>query len=308
MDIVFDQEIYYSNKQHLPLGEVAKSLLALEKATAIAPRAIELLYKDVIAHDFEIIIDELHSGSLTEKLKYYLKPVFQKQLEDATWIDIETLEGKTPEVKEKIVALIFIAVVLFALYEAKQRFFPNSPTNHIEQQINVTLQAGRDISGIDEETLRKALTQAVQEDQDAIKGAVGFVKPAKRDPDASIQIDGKPYLSSQAIAEIPSTLPDEDLRERAIDLANTTISIRATDKDSGKKGWAATIPEFMDRRIRIHISPDIDLNYLAHHDVVVGNVTVFYSTDDAGRIMKPHAHLFSIDKGETASLINKDNL
>lgn len=303
MDIAFDQSIYYSNKEHLSLGEVAKSLLALEKAAVIAPRVMELLYPDVVADDFEIVIDELHSGSLSEKLKYYLRLALQRQLEEATGVDVGTLEGKPAEVLEAIVALMVIVGILFALGEAKKRFFPDSPTTHIEQQINIKIQEGREITGIDEQTLRAAFAQAIQENPDAVKGAVGFVKPAKKDAEAAIQIDGKPYLSSQAIAEVPSALPEEDAPERAIDLENTTIYVRATDKDSGKRGWAATIPEFLDKRIRIHISPDIDLAYLARHDVVVGNVTVFYSTDGSGRIVKPHAHLFSISKEQTAKLV-----
>lgn len=302
MYIQFQQEIYYSNKEHVPLSEIAKSLLALEKAAAAAPRALELLYKDVVPQGVQIYVDELQSGSLSEKLKYYVRLAFQKQMGDEFGVEPNLLEIQSESKKQDIAAWVIAAILVMAIQTAKDKFFPGTSSVHIEQQVNVTLQAGRDITGIDEQTLRNVIKQAVQENPEAMKGAVGFVKPAKLDPEASIQIDKKPYLSSQAILEIPSSIPDEPQNERALELTNTTIAIRATDKDSSKKGWAATIAEYSEKRMRLHIAPGVDLNYLAHHDVVVGNVTIFYSIDDTGKVYKPHAHLFSIDKEATKAL------
>jgi hypothetical protein len=302
MDIIFEQEVYYSNKEHLPLNDIAKSLLALEKAVAIAPRVLESLYEDVVAKGIEIFIDELHSGSLSEKLRYYLHVAFQKRIEDEAGLQLGTLEGLPQEKRQQIAAWLIAAGLLVALKFAADAISNKSPKTHIEQQINITLEAGGDITGIDPGVLRSALEQAARENPEAIKGAVGFIKPAKRDQEASIELDRQPYLSSQALAEIPSALPDDETQEKSIEFEDVEIYIRATDRDSGKRGWAATVPEFMDRRIRLHISPGIDLNFLAHNDVVVGNVSVFYSLDEKGNVVKPHAHLFSINEEATSSL------
>lgn len=302
MYIQLQQEIYYSNKEHLPLNEIAKSLLSLEKAAAVTPRALELLYKDVVPQGVQIYVEELQSGSLSEKLKYYIQLAFQKWMGKEFGIEPNLLEAQNESKRQEVVRWLIGAILLIAIQAAKERFFPGAASTHIEQQVNLTLQAGRDITGINEETLKSAIKQAVKENPDALRGAIGFVKPAKRDSEAEISIDRKPYLSSRAISEIPSAIPDDPQNESVLNFANTEIAIRATDKDSSKKGWAATIPEYSDKRIRLHIAPGVDLNYLAHHDIVVGNVTVFYSVDDVGRVYKPHAHLLSIDKEATKAL------
>lgn len=301
MDIVFDQEIYFSNKNHLPLNDIAQSLLALQKAVVVAPRAMELLYEDVIADGVEIFIDELRSGSLSENLKYYFRVGLQKHVEDQVGIPIESLENQPPDRIKKIAAWLIAAGMLFALKAASESFQSKEPKTHIDQQINISLNAGRDITGIETNILRNALEKSVRENPEAVKGAVGFVRPAKKDIEASIQLDRSQFLSSQAIAEVPSALPEEELQEKSIEFANTEIYIRATDRDSGKKGWAATIPEFRESRIRLHVAPGIDLNFLAHSDVIVGNVIVFYSIDDRGNVVKPRAHLISLNEQKTKS-------
>ena len=72
MEIEFSQNIYYSNKKKIPIAEVANALLALEEVSALTPILLERLFDDVTVQNMAIYVDELHSGSLKEKIKYYL--------------------------------------------------------------------------------------------------------------------------------------------------------------------------------------------------------------------------------------------
>lgn len=308
MDISFNQEIFYSNKEHLLLSEVAEALLAAEKSASAAPDVIEALFNGVKVHDFRVYVDELHSGSLTEKLKYYLKLVIQKHIEDKTGVELGDLESAPDEKKKQIIAWAIAAATVMALKVAADRYLPNQDSTNINQQVNVTIEQGHMITGIDNEVLRSAIENSISENPSAVAGAVEFVKPAKKDSDARIDIDGQSYLSSAAIAEVPNELPENELQEKSLELEDTEIQIRATDKDSGKRGWGATIPEFSEKRMRISIAPGIDLVHLAHFDQIVGNVTIFYSIDEHGTVTNIRAHLFSVDLEATDELAGDNAL
>lgn len=299
MNIEFARHIYYSNKDHLSVREIAEALLALEKVANPVGEVIEALYDDVVYQSLRIELDELQSGSLSERVRFYLRLAFQKHVEKEAGIEFKSLEGEQAEKKANIAGWALAVVVLFGAKAAADRVWPTKPKQHIDQQINLTLQAGRDITGIEVEKLRTAVQRAIADDPSAIKGAVGFARPAKSDDRAAISIDDAPFLPPEAIAEIPSGMQDEEPQEKVIELEGVEIYIRATDRDSGKRGWGATIPAYSDKRIRLHVAPGIDLIKLAHCDVVIGDVAIFYSVDGNGNISKPHAHLYSVDLDKT---------
>jgi hypothetical protein len=299
MEISFIQNIYYSNKEKIPISEVAKSLLALEELSRVAPEILEKLYEDVTVRNMSVYVDELASGSLKEKINFYFWVAFQKFLAEESGLEPKQLEEESPERRNDILAWVMVAILVIALKAAADKVFPNSEKENIAQQINITFNAGRDITGIDTEKLRKTVEGVVENNPQVVKGAVGFVKPAKKEKEAYIEIDRNSRLSSSFLNEIPDGMIEEGEQEKVIELANTVVFIRATDKDSGKRGWGATILEFNERRIRMHVAPGIDLKFLAHQDVVIGDVAIFFSVDKEGNIRKPHAHLYSIDKDAT---------
>ncbi|MEJ1486964.1 MAG: hypothetical protein RPU72_01165 [Candidatus Sedimenticola sp. (ex Thyasira tokunagai)] len=224
---------------------------------------------------------------------------FQKYLKDESGIEPKEFGEESPEKRSSIIAWVIVATVVVALKVAADKAFPNADKENVIQQVSITFNAGRDITGIEEEKLRETIGQAIESNPQVVKGAVGFAKPAKKEKNAYIEFDNKGKLHASFLREVPSGLIDEDEKEKVIELSNTEVFIRATDKDSGKRGWGATIPEFSEKRIRMHVAPGIDLVFLSHQDVVIGDVALFYSVDREGNIRKPHAHLYSVDKDET---------
>ncbi|MEJ1397746.1 MAG: hypothetical protein RPU52_09505, partial [Candidatus Sedimenticola sp. (ex Thyasira tokunagai)] len=57
MELSITQDIYYSNKEKIPLSEVARSLLALEEVSRIAPDILEKLYEDVTVQSMSVFVD-----------------------------------------------------------------------------------------------------------------------------------------------------------------------------------------------------------------------------------------------------------
>ena len=299
MEIEFTQDIYYSNKKKIPIADVAKALLALEKVSSLAPILLENLFDDVNVKNMSIYVDELESGSLKEKIQYYLWVAFQKNLSENSGVEYNNIENKSDSNKSNIVGWVIAASLVVALKYAADKAFPNQEKPYIQQQINITVQAGRDITGMDTDELLEKIEAVVKENPEAIKGAVEFTKPAKNESDAYLKFGEDVNFSPEFLKEVPNSLLIEDEQERVIELNATEVFIRATDKDSGKKGWGATVPEFNEKRIRMHIAPGIDLVFLFHQDVVIGDVAIFYLIDSEGNIRKPHIHLYAVDKEAT---------
>ena len=238
---------------------------------------------------------------LKEKIKYYLWVAFQNNIADQSGIDYKNLENESEEKKSNVIGWLLAASLIVALKFAADKAFPNEQKPHIENQINITIQAGKDITGVSEEKLLETIKSVVRENPDAVRGAIGFSNPAKKESDSYLSIGEEVKFTPELLQEVPSGLLEDEEQERVIELEATDIYIRATDKDSGKTGWGATIPEFSKKRIRMHIAPGIDLTFLAHMDIVVGNVAIFYSVDGEGKIRKPHVHLYGIDKERSIS-------
>jgi hypothetical protein len=299
MEVTFEHEIHFSNKSHLLLTDVAKSLLALDRNAKAAPVALEKLFDDVRASDIELYLDNLQTGSLTEKLKFRLKFALQHHIEKNSGLPLGKLSKQPKEKQEQIAAWLFAAVLLIGLREGSELLKARRGKPNLDQQINIILHQGQEITGIEKNTLNGAIDEALHETPGSISGAIDFARPAKKDPNASITLNRHQFLSRESLAEIPSSVQEEQT-EKSVDLHNTLILIRATDRDSGKKGWGATIPEFSDGRMRVTVAPGINLDVLAHQDSAIGNVTIFYTTDNSGNVVKKHAHIFSIGTDKRA--------
>lgn len=299
MEIEFTQDVYYSNKKKIPLSEVAKSLLALEQASSIAPELIERLFDDISVRNMSIYVDELETGSLKEKIQYYLTVGFQKNISELTGVEYTNIETASSEKQKQILGWAIAAGLIFSFKVASDKAFPNQEKPNIENQINITIQAGRDVTGLDAEELISAVEGVVRDNPRAVKGAVDFASPAKKEQGAYLSLDRETTFSPELLAEVPGGVIDEEERERVLELENEDIFIRATDKDSSKKGWGATIPAFSEKRLRMHIAPGLDLTFLSHMDIVVGDVSIFYRILSDGTIVRPHAHLYAVDKEAT---------
>ena len=296
MEYSFSQEIYFSNKKSLLVSDVAKSLLSLSKVSKLTPQVIERLFEGTIISDIELYIDNLESGSLTERIKYYFSLAVQKKIDGLVGGGAPTLDGANSERFNNIAAWVMALLLLYGLKVGADKVFSNQPRENLKNEVNIVINTGVEVTGVDKETIQKTIREVVQKNPDLPKNAIEFAKPAKSDPSASITYDQRYKISEKALSEVPFTIYEDDKTEHSVRLENTEIRIRATDKDYAGRGWGAIIPAFYDRRVKMNVDPSIDLSELAHADVVYGDIVVFHQLDDEGNIKKPHAHLYKLYK------------
>src|SRR3546814_9943611 len=120
--------------------------------------------------------------------------------------------------------------------------------------------------GMSAEEVRKICegTLTVQDRRRVARNAVDSVAPARREPGASIEMTVG-VISDAAVRETPSPELMEQVQpaEVIVKLRAAEVQIRALDLDSGRRGWAAVIPDLSSRRVSLRVVPGIDLEQLA---------------------------------------------
>jgi hypothetical protein len=310
LDLSFNHAVIYSNKGTVPVPDIARSLLATEHlATEYLPRLLERLFEGLTVQALEVELRHVqHESPLTEKYLFKLAVVFQERLEKY----ITALGDKTGfailKDNRELLSLLIILLVLYGAQYASKLVSPDKPAVHIEGNNNSVLVAAGDVIGIPPAQLQQIISEvlASHRDQKAVaSNAVDIVAPAKREPGAIISTisetpGGAVMIDRSAITEVPdrATLESLEPDEWTETLESVTINIRATDRDHAKSGWAVMIPSVSERRIRMQIVPGIDLDQLARHEEVRGDVIVSYRRQQDGTARATGAHLYRLHQPE----------
>lgn len=286
MEIILSPTLYYDTKVPPSLGDVGASLQALERIAKRAPAVLERLFDGLSVSDISAHVERIENGSLSDqillKITAQVQQSIQRRIEGiGEKLGIEKLKANSELMSWVILLLIIVGGTL-----AVQMFTPNpSAGTHIEGDRNVILTIGQDMTGYTPEELADFVNQSVRDKKQLARDAVEVLAPARADPNTSLSNGrgGNIRISPESIREIPRHLAPDEEEETLLDLSRADIFIRATDMDSGKKGWGVVIPEIHpERRITMHVTPGIDLVKLARHERVVGDVTVLMKPDGKG--------------------------
>lgn len=85
MELTVHQQIYYSNKELIPIKDVAESLLALEAIIRQSPDVLEAMFPGTKIQSVEVYINELKSDSIWEDV--VVKFIFGNQQKFDEFID-----------------------------------------------------------------------------------------------------------------------------------------------------------------------------------------------------------------------------
>ncbi|MCG5526650.1 hypothetical protein LRB11_17240, partial [Ectothiorhodospira haloalkaliphila] len=142
-----------------------------------------------------------------------------------------------------------------------------------------------DMLEMDGEALRGIIESAVSDKEKLARDAAKFVKPAKRDREATITFDNHEELRIQSPTVQAMPIDHGRLEpERSIeDYPDVEVIIRATDLDSYKRGWGAVVPVLGERRVRLQVDPSVDPAALMANPRVRANITVVSETDASGK-------------------------
>lgn len=285
-DFVFEatHDFYYSNKQAVPLGEIAESLLALERVIKMSPRVLEELTQAPIDR-IEVYVDELHSGSLFEKIliRYFFKD------EEGLNAFVDKVRDHVGEGvgRKTVIGATIMAMLGYGAFMAGKAM--NAPAqNTITANNNVIISLGAETAGLAPEAFKAIIEAAIPDKKALAESSLKVIKPARADPAASISMDG-----SDALAMPPAVIaatPDAvkfDKQDKVEHLPDVDLHIRATNRDSRKAGWAGLIPGKIDKRMRLQIDPSVEIEEVAGKFVVRANVMLFHKLDKDGKHLVP---------------------
>lgn len=283
MEIVIHQQIYYSNKELVPIREVAESLLALEAVIRQSPEVLEKLFPGTKIDAVEIFINELRSDSIWEDV--VIKFVFGSQ--EKFDIFVSSLREKVGMDNimnnHKLLSSILLVMLLTggAYYLGKDKSATPQQKAVIEANNNTIINIGAGMLELDPEEFKSLIEGAIKDKDKLAKNAIRVIKPAKRDPEANITFNDNKQLriESQAIQAMPRYVSEPEEEEFIEDFKSIDLEVRATDLDSTKRGWAVVIPDFGKKRVRLQLDPTVSPEEVLEKRMFTGSVTIIFGHD-----------------------------
>lgn len=271
--------LYFSTENAVPVGDIARSLIALEKIILSSQFAFEGITSVDIAK-IEVLISKLESGSLLEDIgiKFFFK--------DQAGLDafVAKVRAKTLENgvlgKSLVVGAVLASVVgAGAFFAAKSN---GSAQTTITANNNVIINIGAGEVGMTPEAFKSVVETAIKDKKALAENTVSFFSPARSDRNASITFDDNDAVrfTPEVIAATPSSI-SKDRSEHSKDYSDVDLQIRATDLDHHKTGWAGIVTGLVDRRVPLKLAENVkpaDLN----HFQVRADITVFYKRKARG--------------------------
>lgn len=283
MEITINQQLYYSNKDLVPIKDVAESLLALESIIRQSPDVLEALFPGTKVSSVQVYINELKSDSIWEDV--VIKFIFGNQEK----FD-ELISGLREKVgmdnimnNPQLLSSILLVMVLTggAYYLGKDKSAPPEQKATIEANNNVIINIGAGMLKIEAEEFKAIIEGALKDKDKLAKDAAKLISPAKRDSEASITFNGNKELriEPETVKAMPSHIKEPEEEESIKDYDALEIEVRATDLDSTKRGWAVVAPELSKKRVKLQLDPTVNPELLAEERNIVGKATVIFGHD-----------------------------
>ena len=287
MEIVTEQQIWYSNKGNIPLVEVAEAMIALDGIMRRSPFVLERLLPGLKVLDMDVFVAKIESGSLWEtvivKLVFGGQHRLDRSIEE--WRDKLHVEDLLSN--KGLVAIILASTILSSGIYFSGKSPGTDERRAIEVNQNVILNMGAEITEMDAERFRSIIDAGLKgREVKTLESAIHFIRPAKRDPGATITFNGNESIriSPETINAYPSQKPEPE--EVVETFENVDVIIRATDLDSARRGWAAVVPCVADHRMKLQLDPSIDPEILMAHPKIKANVTILFRETDKGKVAR----------------------
>ena len=236
----------------------------------------------------EVFVEDITSGSLTEDI--IVKLFFKDQAGlDAFLLKINEQVGKNKVVKNALLGALFLSLVGAGVYAAAKLMNPGEASKTINVNNNVIINIAAKESGLAPENIEKILNSAITDKKANAQDAIEFVRPAKRDPQATISLENSTVLSipNDTVAATPASLK---LEANSTDtfVPDVDLQIRATNLDSNETGWAGLIPSLVNRRVKLVLGEGIQPKDVAGKFIVRADVIVHQKPQGARKVLKPY--------------------
>jgi len=281
--IAVDHELYYNNKEPVPIPELIASLQGIESLVKRTPAMLEDMLPGVKIKDVNVYVNELYSGSLREDL--IIDFVFGGQEEYDRFREavrkfrkggFSDMTGDDRKALKPLMGLLFAGMIgAGVMYITKDS---GEPTTHIEAYNNTIINFGAGEFDIKSDEFKAIIESATTTNKKKlVKDVVKIIKPAKLDPDASLQIDGNSSLTiaPEIIKHVPEEYEAPKPKEKTKNLSNATVMIFASDRDRLSQGWAGTIPGTVDKRTKVTLDESIIPKKLHGKLQIKADVTIY---------------------------------
>lgn len=278
-------EFKWTTREPVPIGEVAETLLALDRIARMCPRVLERLTQVDIA-DIQVYVDTIESGSLLEKV--VVKLIFRDEASFDAFLDKLGERIRQPGMtRAAFIGVVLAVVVGYGAWLAAKVSNPGGQTT-ISGNNTTIINVGAGMVEMTPEAFQAVVESAIVNQKSLAKETVKLFKPARGDGQSSLVIDGNTATSfPPAVIAATPRLVEVDKQDKVQDIKDADLQIRAMDLDSGKRGWAALIPGLIDRRVRLKLDSNIRPADIADKFSVRADVSVYYKLDRTGKKMVP---------------------
>lgn len=277
------QRIVYNTKKPVPIKEVIIALQGLEGLLKPVPKVFSTLTGVEIERS-EFLIESLETGSLIEDI------VVQFFFKDRARLDefIAKL-GDRKGMKAGVLIAVVAGLTGYGLHwAAGQRATPT-----IQATNSVIIQNGAGALNIDPKVFEAAIVAAASGNKKAIaESALKATSPVRADPGSSMAISGPLAVDGPAIvipyaavAEAPARIELEP-NERVEEYKGAELTVRATNLDSRKQGWAGKLGT-REERLPIELDPSVSETELFGRERVKVDAALVFKEKGHSRELKP---------------------
>lgn len=268
--------VYYNTKKPLPIKEVVLALQGLEGLLKPLPLVLGKL-TGIDVDGAEFLIEHIESGSLVEDIA--IRFFFKDRSNLDAFID-KISENKT--VKSLVITSAIAGLLGYGLHIA----MADKPAPAITATNSVIIQNGAGSLNISNEAFAAALADAVRDKKGIAESALKLIGPARMDPQSSIEFNGQISIPPVAIAEAPRKI-ELEANERLEEHVNTVLTIRATNLDSKKSGWAGRLGN-RDDRLPIELDPAVRQEDIFGRSTVLVDAALIFKEKGRSRELKPN--------------------
>jgi len=273
--------------------------LSFERIIKQSLPILESIFPGTTIRASNVFINELQSGSLWEDL--IVKFIFGNQQKFDQLINNAREKAGLGYIEKhpQVLSAIMISLVLSGgIYALDKKFQTNSEKiETLQNNNNIVINICADMTHLHPDELKHHIEANIRDKEKLSKNAIKVVHPAKRDKNSEITFDqnNSLKLDLNTIQAMPSFVP-EDIDEMIEEFREVEVTIRATDLDSKRRGWAAVIPEISDRRVRLQIDPSVNVEKIIAKRTFLGDVTAVFKYDENGNEVPKFYYLRNIDE------------
>lgn len=293
----FDFKVTYNITNEPTLDDVIISLNALKHLIPKGVSVVNKIRPDLYIKTTDIIVQDVEAGSLLERLKVKCAVGLVGE-DNAKKLGTALTEVVDDSVKNhnmlsKIIYAGVGSVMGAGVVMAVNSCSPNDTpivNNYYDNSVSVAvLSENSDLTG-------EQVVEIVKDtmDKKTVQKAAEFIRPAKNDPKATIDIGDKQQasqfyeqISADVIEKTPEKVEFEPPETKAKDHAKIDLFINASDQDRATKGWAGIVPDLFSDRVAFELSNDIDPNSLHGHRKINADITVIEKYDKNTKQYKP---------------------